>query len=255
MGQVNVNYDDLVLKGIDRVAGARSLSRPDLLRAIASEAVEAHDAGRLAFQIEDGPRIDGSINALAAQLRDAVIELERAQRANQRHEKKLLDAFVGSEENVRTAQEKLTARINDINRKSYEPFVNRMKDVHALVEALKVELADAQEARLAEIVERLEAVRIEASAPRKQFNLVLGDNRMLSLKFLSVCSLFVGWLAILLFLLTASHAAWIGVPVAKRMLPDTERICRVIDDRFGVQDCQIPEDYRKAVVRAARTGK
>ena len=54
MGQVNVNYDERVIEGIDRLRGTRGLSRAELLRAIATEAVEAHDAGWLAFQIEDG---------------------------------------------------------------------------------------------------------------------------------------------------------------------------------------------------------
>jgi hypothetical protein len=34
----------------------------------------------------------------------------------------------------------------------------------------------------------------EASAPRTQYNLVLGDDRMMSLKFLSVSGLAVAWL-------------------------------------------------------------
>lgn len=244
MGQVNVNYDDRLLHGIDRIAAARGLTRPDLLRAIAGEAIEAHDAGRLAFQIDDAPRIDGSLNALAVQLRGATIELERAQRANQRHEKKLLDAYVGSEETIRAAQELLTARINDINRKSYQPFVMKLAEVRTAMDELRDRLTEAQDARLAVMVERLEAVRVDASAPRTQYNLVLGDDRMLSLKFLSVSGLAVAWLAILLFLMTASSVPFLGVPVAKRLLPSTRLICRLVDDRYGVRDCRVPEGVR-----------
>jgi hypothetical protein len=35
----------------------QGLSRAELMRSIATEAVEAHDAGRLAFQIVDGPKL------------------------------------------------------------------------------------------------------------------------------------------------------------------------------------------------------
>lgn len=159
MGQVNVNYDDRLLQGIDRVAAARGVNRPDLLRAIAGEAIEAHDAGRLAFQIDDGPRVDGSLNALALQFREAVVELERAQRVNQRHEKKLLDAYVGSEETVRAAQELLTTRINDINRKSYQPFVMKLGEVQAAIDALRDRLIQTQDAKFDVIAERMEAIR------------------------------------------------------------------------------------------------
>jgi hypothetical protein len=63
MGQINVNYDDRTLQGIDRLAATKGMSRPELLRAIAGEAIEAHDGGRLAFQVDDTPRIDGSMKA------------------------------------------------------------------------------------------------------------------------------------------------------------------------------------------------
>lgn len=161
MGQVNVNYDERLLEGIDRLCSARGLSRAELMRAIATEAVEAHDAGRLAFQIEDGPRIDGSLNALAAQVREAVVELERAQRSTQRHERRMMDAWVGNEDSIRQAQENLTARVNDINRKSYEPFVNKIRDVISLFEGLKTQVAKTQEAGLAKVLDSLEAVRAE----------------------------------------------------------------------------------------------
>lgn len=253
MGQVNVNYDERILEGIDRVCGARGLSRAELLRAIATEAVEAHDAGRLAFQIEDSPRIDGSLNALAAQVRDAVVELERVQRSTQRHEKRMMDAWVGNEESIRLAQENLTARVNDINRKSYEPFVNKMRDVIALTEKLKVHLAEAQETGLAQLLDRLEAVRAEAVAPRNLYKVVFpGD---FSIGFLTALATVIGLVGGFVILLAAANMAWLGVPVAKRMLPTTELVCRMINDRYGVQDCEVPAEYRRGQVTPVRSGK
>jgi hypothetical protein len=253
MGQVNVNYEERILDGIDRLRGARGLSRSELLRAIATEAVEAHDAGRLAFQIEDGPRIDGSLNALAAQVREAVVELERAQRVTQRHEKRMMEAWVGNAESIRLAQEILTARINDINRKSYEPFLNRMKDVFTLVDGLKGELAEAQDARMAQLMDRLDAVRAAASAPRNLYKVVFpGD---MSIRFLAALASLVGLVGAMLVILMAANMAWLGVPVAKKLLPTTELICRMIDESYGVEDCAVPDEYRKGPVRAARKGK
>jgi hypothetical protein len=253
MGQVNVNYDERVLEGIDRLRGTRGLSRAELLRAIAIEAVEAHDAGRLAFQIEDGPRIDGSLNALAAQVRDAVVELERVQRSTQRREKRMMEAWVGNEESIRQAQENLTARVNDINRKSYEPFVNKMRDVIALTEKLKLHLAEAQEAGLAQLLDRLEAVRAESVAPRNLYKVVFpGD---FSIGFLTVLATVIGLVGGFVILLAAANMAWLGVPVAKRMLPTTELVCRVINDRYGVQDCEVPAEYRRGQVPPVRSGK
>lgn len=255
MGQINVNYDDRTLQGIDRLAATKGLSRPKLLRAIAGEAIEAHDGGRLAFQVDDTPRIDGSMNALTIQLREAVLEMERTQRVNQRHEKKLLDAFVGSEDAVRQAQENLTARINDINRKSYQPFLLKLAEVQAAIEGMQGRLIDAQSEKLSAIQDRLEAVHAAAKVSRTQYNLVLGDDRVLSLRFLSACALLTAFAAIMLFLIAASLAPWLGISVANRMLTDTSHICRVIDDRYGVADCRIPDEYRRPSVRSARAGR
>ncbi|MDP3907898.1 hypothetical protein [Novosphingobium sp.] len=253
MGQVNVNYDDRLLDGIDRLCSARTLSRAELMRAIATEAVEAHDAGRLAFQIEDGPRIDGSLNALAAQVREAVVELERVQRSTQRHEKRMMDAWVGNEESIRQAQENLTARVNDINRKSYEPFVNKVRDVIALIEGLKPQIAKTQEAGLAKVLDRLEAVRAEAVAPRNHYKVVFpGD---FSLRFLVALASVIGLVGAFVVLLAAANMAWLGVPIAKRALPTTELVCRVINDRYGVRDCQVPAEYRRGYVPPARSAK
>jgi hypothetical protein len=253
MGQVNVTYEDRLLEGIDRLCNARGLSRAELMRAIATEAVEAHDAGRLAFQIEDGPRIDGSLNALAAQVREAVVELERVQRSTQRHEKRMMDAWVGNEESIRQAQENLTARVNDINRKSYEPFVNKIRDVIALFEGLKAQLAKSQEAELVKLLDRLEAVRAEAVAPRNLYKVVFpGD---FTIGFLTVLASVVGVVGGFVILLAAANMAWLGVPVAKRMLPTTELVCRVINESYGVRDCEVPAEYRRGQVPSARSGK
>jgi hypothetical protein len=253
MGQVNVTYEDRLLEGIDRLCTARGLSRPELMRAIANEAVEAHDAGRLAFQIEDGPRIDGSLNALTAQVREAVVELERVQRSTQRHEKRMMDAWVGNEESIRQAQENLTARVNDINRKSYEPFVNKIRDVIALFEGLKTQMAKTQEAGLAEVLDRFEAVRAEAVAPRNLYKVVFpGD---FSLRFLVALIAMIGFVGALVVLLAAANIAWIGVPIAKRALPTTELVCRVINESYGVRDCEVPAEYRRGQMPPARSGK
>lgn len=253
MGQVNVNYDDLVLKGIDRVAASRQLSRPELFRIIAAETVEAHDAGRLAFQTQDGPRIDSSLNALAAQLRDAVVELDRAQRSTQRHEKKMFDAWVASEDTIRIAEEKLVGRINDINRKSYEPFVDQLKQLRAAFGKVSDHLTSSQDTGLQKIDQRLEAVRAEATAPRNLYKVVFpGD---FSIGFLTSLGGVIALVGALVFLFAAANMGWLGVPVARKLLPTTELLCEVVNDRYGVRDCEVPTEYRQGPVRAARADK
>jgi hypothetical protein len=255
MGQVNISYDDQLIANLDRVAAARRMARPELLRAIATEAVEASDAGRLAFQRDDAPRLDVSINALVARLNEGIVELERTQRANQLHEKKLLGAFAGTEENVRAARDQLAAQVNDVNRKSYQPFLRLLRE-------LQVDVGQAEERALAAVKQEVIAlhdhmnvVEKAASEARVQNNLVLGDDRMLSFKFLGCLSVPVGLLFILLFLLFVGQAQSLAVPVADRMLADAEHVCRLLNGRYGVNDCAVPKDDRKRAVQIIEADK
>ena len=253
MGQVNVNYDDRILAGIDRICSAKGMSRTELMRSIASEAVEAHDAGRLAFQEVDGPKLGGTLNALAAQLRDNVIEQDRLLRSTQRHEKKMLDAWTPNAESIRAAEEKFMARITDNNRKSYEPFLDVAKKLKAAFGEAADRMANAQDARLQKIEQRLEAIRAEATAPRNLYKVVFpGD---FSIGFLAAFGSIIGLIGAFVVLLAAANLEWLGVPLAKKLLPTTELVCRVIDDRYGVRDCAIPAEYRQGPVRAAKAGK
>ena len=165
----------------------------------------------------------------------------------------MMDAWVGNEESIRQAQENLTARVNDINRKSYEPFVNKIRDVIALFEGLKTQLAKTQEAGLAQVLDRLEAIRAEAVAPRNLYKVVFpGD---FSLRFLCALVAMIGFVGALVVLLAAANIAWIGVPIAKRALPTTELVCRVINESYGVRDCEVPAEYRRGQVLPARSSK
>lgn len=255
MVQINVSYPDSVVAGVDRVAAARRMSRADLLRAVAQEVVEAHGAGRLAFQVDDGPRIDTSLSTLVIQVRELIMELDRSQRANQRHDKRRLDEFVASEQAIQAAREHLTARINEMNRQSYQPFVEKLREVRGEVEAASGRLIEAQKPVLDQISEQLEAVRVAATAPRVQHNLVLGDDRVLSLRFLSACAVIVGVLSTVIFLLLAGQVQPLAVPVANRLIADDEHVCRMINRRYGVSDCTVPKQQRQAAFRAIKAAE
>jgi hypothetical protein len=249
MGQVNISYDDLQIANLDRVAAARRMARPEFLRKIATEAIEAHDAGRLAFQRDDAPRLDKSINHLAVRLQEVMVEFDRTQRANQLHEKKLLGAWAGTEENVRAARDQLAAQINDINRKSYQPFLRLLRELQFDVGHAEERALAAVKQEVIGIHEHMNVVQKAASEARVQYSLVLGDDRILSFKFLAWATVLVGLLFILLFLLLVGQVQPIAVPVADRMLADTEHVCRLVNGRYGVTDCKVPEDERKLAIR------
>jgi hypothetical protein len=249
MAQINVSYDDRLVAGIDRVAAARRLSRADLLRAVAEEVVEAHDAGRLAFHSDDGPRIDTSLNLLVIQLREAVVELDRSQRANQRIERKLIDAWNGGEAAARVAEQHILEQVTRTHLDGYQPFQDEVDALREAFSAAPANVAAQIEAKLIGIDGKLEAVRELASKPAVQHNLILGDDRVLSLRFLSVCAAMVGVVSTLSFLLLAGQVQPLAVPVANRLIADDEHVCRMINRRYGVSDCMVPKGQRQAALR------
>lgn len=253
MGQVNVNYDDRTLAGIDRICSVKGLSRTEAMRLIATEAIEAHDAGRLAFQEVAGPKLGGTLNALAEQLRANVVEQDRLLRSTQRHEKRMLDAWTPNAESIRAAEVKLSERVTNNNRKAYEPFVDVARKLRDAFGEAADRMDEKQDARLQKIELRLEAIRAEATSPRNLYKVVFpGD---FSIGFLAALGSIIGLIGAFVVLLAAANVEWLGVPVAKKLLPTTELVCRIIDDRYGVRDCEVPTEYRQGPVRAARAGK
>lgn len=86
------------------IAAERNLSNAALLRELVAEFLEAYDAGRAIFQKEAAPRLDASVSGLVHQLRELVIELDRAQAENARLYGKLIASWNGGEEAAREAQ-------------------------------------------------------------------------------------------------------------------------------------------------------
>jgi hypothetical protein len=105
------------------------------------------------------------------------------------------------------------------------------------------------------ITERLDLIADAAAEPSVEHNIVLGDDRLLSFRFLAWASLPVGLLFILLFLLLVGQVQTLAVPVANRLLADTEHVCRLVNRRYGVETCEVPADERARAVKVIEASK
>jgi Ribbon-helix-helix protein, copG family len=245
MGQINVSADEKLIAAIDRVASARGLTRPDLLRKAMHELVEAHDGDRLAFAREEGPKLDASLTALAAQLREAVVELDRSQREGSKIAKRLIDASNGGLEAAREAERKLTERVNAHLRDGYAPYDSRVTDLANKVDELPQGCATAVSELLGFTEEQL--TRIEKLANRQaQTNYYqLTNTSEIALSVLAGSHL----LALLLGLIAGFL---IGDPDIENpsdqlmtIHATPEYACRVVNAVFKAGDCRIPEADRK----------
>lgn len=249
MAQINVSVEGRVLAALDRVAQAKSLSRPELLRRVIQELIEAHDAGRVVFQKEAAPRLDTTVSFLVHELRDLVVELDRAQNENARLFGKLVTDWNGGEAASQRAHESIANQIRQRNSEAYSAFYQQVEKLLAGFEALEPRLVEVLEPHLTQISEQL-ALSIElAREPRQIRAVYLGDDRMLSLRFLSAC----GGLAIVIGLLLGLMAPGLrdnwSVFHAGRLIDSPAEMCRLIEAEYGAIDCTVPKQERDLGLR------
>jgi hypothetical protein len=207
--------------------------------------VDAHDAGRLAFRREDGPRLDVSISGLVVQLREALTESARLQAENMRFAKRQIETFTAAETTVQAATERVAGRIRELNRASYQPFVEKLEALCEHLEAAEERTQAAVEVELSAIHARLDKVLKVAGEAKVQHNLILGDDRMLSARFLMRFSWLVGALFITLFLAFAQWSQPVALYVSKLLIYSDERQCRLVNRNFGITDCLVPKEARE----------
>ncbi|MBN8502238.1 MAG: hypothetical protein J0M19_13985 [Sphingomonadales bacterium] len=255
MGQINITTDDSLIAAIDRVASARGITRPDLLRKAMHELVEAHDADRLAFAREEGPRLDSSLTAMAVQLREAVTELDRAQRENQKLSKRLIEAWNGGEAAARAAQERISALIADHLRERFDPYRIGVDDVLGRVQALPAKVAETLGDALGGIGRQLAENRELAAQPRTATYLSLSDRAHVGIAiFAAGCAaMFLMGMLFGLYLNDGPEPATKDPVLA--IVPTPASACRVVNYVFASKDCRIPEAARQRAVDALREEK
>ena len=249
MAQINVSVEGRVLAALDRVAQAKSLSRPELLRRVIQELIEAHDAGRVVFQKEAAPRLDTTVSFLVHELRDLVVELDRAQNENARLFGKLVADWNGGEAASQRAHESIANQIRQRNSEAYSAFYQQVERLLVGFETLEPRLIEALEPRLAQISEQL-AQSIElAGQPRQIRAVYLGDDRMLSLRFLSACGGLVIVFGFLVGLMAPNLWDSWSLSQAARLIDSPAEMCRLIEAEYATTDCTVPQQERELGLR------
>lgn len=147
------------------------------------------------------------------------------------------------------AHESIANKIRQRNSEAYSAFYQQIERLLVGFETLEPRLVEALEPRLVQISEQL-AKSIElAGEPRQIRAVYLGDDRMLSLRFLSAC----GGLAIVFGLLVGLMAPdlWDNWSVwqAARLIDSPAEICRLIEAEYATTDCTVPQQERELGLR------
>lgn len=243
--QLNTSVSAEIYTRFSAIAARRNLSNAALLRDLVEELIEAADAGRALFQKEAAPRLDATVSGLVHQLRELVIELDRAQSDNARMLGKLTQKWNGGEEANQLALQKLLRELREQDEASLSPFMTQVDELLTAFEALEPRLVEVLEPQLTQISKRLaESIKL-ASEPRKITALYLSNDRALSLKFLSACAaltIFIG--ALIATILPTRFDGW-SVWQAAKLIDSDAQMCRLIEREYGTADCRVPERERE----------
>lgn len=247
--QLNTSVSSDIYTRFSAIAAERNLSNAALLRDLVVEFIEAADAGRALFQKEAAPRLDATVSGLVHQLRELVMEMDRAQADNARMLGKLTEKWNGGEEANRLAQERILAEVREQDKASLSPFFMKAQELLAAFEALEPRLAQSLESQLAKISAQLDKSIALASEPRQMRCVYLGDDRILSLTVLAggaAISLFVG--AVIGLGAPGFSDSW-SVWQASRRIDSPAQMCRLIAREYGTSDCVVPDDQRELGLR------
>jgi hypothetical protein len=242
MTQVSFELDEHDLAGLHRLMAKLRLSRPRTVVLILQEAVAANDEGRVAFAAKDGPKLDLKASELLVKLDGLTMDLERVFRVVADHERKLAKSMETNEESINIAERRIVEGIAERNRESYAPFVEKTRRLTEEVREVVAKLGELADRHQAETLSRLDRIEEWAKQPRTQRNLVFNDTSW-SMGSLAASVLAVAGFSVLGFLFAAGQFGW-GVTVASKMLDDPPRVCRMIERKYGAQDCRVPEPYR-----------
>ncbi|EGD57552.1 hypothetical protein Y88_3864 [Novosphingobium nitrogenifigens DSM 19370] len=230
---------------INALAARQGMHRNEWLRRVAQEALDADEQGRPLFQKIEGPRIDTSLNVLAADLRSVLLEWDRVQRENERREMHMIGLWTGGEEANRLAYERLSERILGANKSSYEPFVWKVRELRAEMEGVSSKCADTIDARLTPLKERLEQIHALASEPRVNKYIVFSKDWMLARWPLTVAVALVMSCGVLAGLIVPGFSDRMAVSQAGHLITSADRMCRLIERQYNAEDCNVPSTIRK----------
>lgn len=243
-GHINVRYGVEMELAINAIAAKHAMQRNEWLRRLAQEALHADEEGRPLFQVPEGPRIDSSLNVLAAELREIVVEWERIRRENDRRDRRAIELLAEGEEANRLALARVNRLVLETNRQSYEPFVDKVKDLIEGLNVVNERCAASINACLEPLMSKIEKIEALAEQPRVINHYQLGKDWVLSHwqiiigAWLLIAGLFGG-------LIVPGFTNAMAVNHAGHLITTDYRMCQLIERQYRSADCTVPAASRK----------
>lgn len=232
MPQINIEFDEAIMRSIDRLASKLSVKRTDLFRRLAGEAIAADAEGRDLFVPSLKEVTPDQVAHLIREVETLTGELERVTRQNAKLEGDLRKALSAYERDAAKAQERGLREAEDALERKVEPLKaelaeHRAETVRIVEEHPRLRQLEEGQARL------MKALKVQQ--PPVQFN--FGEHKLpvwWPLGALTVLAVFGFGLILLLSAMLPDR--WLAVPVADRVLGG-RGFCVLVERRMGDGAC------------------
>jgi len=234
---------------LDQLAETYGLSRAGVLRELLNEAVKARREGRALFEVPAAPLTAEQVLLLVQQTQTLCRELDRQHDEQARREQRLNDAYRASEAAGAASLQSLSREIRSRLAEGETPYLAAVASVREDLASCPDQLHARLRPDLLAIAEKLEAVMGQAEQPRTTNQFVVPGGSAFATKLVA------GWLGMAvaagLLLGLVGPTLWRGTAVfaASRGLSSPDRICRLIERKYGVDDCTVPEPERDLGLR------
>ncbi|UAJ12990.1 hypothetical protein [Polymorphobacter megasporae] len=229
----------------DRWASELGVERGKLARDIFTEALAARREGRVSFE-QPATLGPGDMIAMQATLERGVMEIDRIATVWAKHEADVRKQERDNQQMRTQVQGEIIADLPARISKSLNPIRQEMLAMAERIDKQpRLDTIDAGQRELTAALEaNTTAIERLEEQPRHVTGLILGDDRFWSTAFVVLWTVVMMGLAV--FPLTAVEMAFpgIGIPLADRLVVGDAGFCRLVNNRFGSDGCQVPRDHQ-----------
>jgi len=239
MGQFNIRLNDNKTTAFDALAARRGLERPELVRLLIDEALQADAQGRELF--DRSRDFDPSqLGELLRRLNDGLIETDRKMTDIAKREGEVAKLRRDDAERMSAARTELLGSISTRLTKAFEPFRAELDALAVLVRELP---------GLARVTDPLARIEKLAAEPRQQTVYQFNGIDFLGWKMAAAGFVAATIGALALYALGFGMPGWVGYPMANRYLGGgSQAICTLANYQLNRHDCRMQIDSKGRAV-------
>ncbi|QYE37034.1 hypothetical protein KZX46_20985 (plasmid) [Polymorphobacter sp. PAMC 29334] len=245
MAQVNARVPDELEPEFTQWAKELKVERGRLAKDLIAEALAARREGRAMFEkpVTLGP---GDMIAMQATLERGVMEIDRIATVWAKHEADIRKQERDNQQMRTQVQGEIIADLPARISKSLNPIRQEMLAMAERIDKQpRLDTIDAGQRELTAALEaNTTAIERLEEQPRHVTGLILGDDWFWSTAFVVLWTVMTIFVAIAPITIFERAFPGVGIFIADKIVSGDAGFCRLVNNRFGGDGCQVPRDHQ-----------